>query len=59
MAGFFVEVRTIGVWGITLPVIENAPLSLAFPFRGFGLFRRAFHLFGKFLPLFPRVTTGE
>jgi hypothetical protein len=59
MAGFFIEVRTIGVWGITLPAIENAPLSLAFPFRGFGLFGGAFHFFGKFLPLFLGITTGK
>src|SRR6266849_2848101 len=59
MAGCFVEGGAIGVWGITLPVIEDAPLSLTFPFRGFGLFRRAFHFFGQLLPLFPRVTTGE
>jgi len=59
MTGFFVEVGAIGVWGITLPTIENAPLSLAFPFRGSGFFCRAFHFFGKLLPLLLGVTTSE
>src|SRR5215813_178701 len=49
VARILVEGRAIGAGGITLCVIEHAPLSLAFAFGGFGLLRRAFHLFLKIL----------
>jgi hypothetical protein len=58
MARSFVEGRAIRAWGITLSVIENAPLSLTFSFGSFRLRRRAFYFFGKLLPLFFWVTTA-
>jgi len=49
VATIFVEGRAVGAGGITLCVIEHTPLSLAFALGGFGLLRRAFHLFLKIL----------